>query len=276
MEKKPKFEFAMVNGKFIPGGENHISLFNKANFFGYGVYESVKVLKGRAFMPKEHVERLFSSAKGIGMEIGFGREEVAQWINSFIKKNNIGEALLRIVALGETEGNPLEIFIFGLGLSFYPKKYYTQGVKAVTYGMERDFPNSKTLNMLPSFVALREAFSKGAFEALLYDREGNLVEGTRSNLFAVRGGAIFTAPADKVLEGVTKKAVVGLVKEAGFEVKERDIPVAKLGEYDELFITSTVCGVVPITTVDNGKINNGRPGPVAKELIGKFREFSKC
>jgi branched-subunit amino acid aminotransferase/4-amino-4-deoxychorismate lyase len=264
---------AVFNGKIIDKSEAKISIDDKGYFFDFAVYSSIKVIKGRIFFPEYHVSRLFESARFMDLEHKFKKEDVISWIHELIKANNIEDALLKIILIGDPDGKGGEkLFIFSVGgLTFYPDKFYTQGVKVITYKGERFLPKGKTKDMLMSFFAHREAGKKDAMDALLVDRDGNIREGTRTNFFAIKGNEIITAPADDVLEGITKKILLKAVK-GHFSVKEEKIPFINIKNYEEFFLTSTSMNVMPIKQIDELPVS-GR-FEKTRIIIKLFKEYS--
>ena len=242
----------IFNGKIIEEKDANVSITDKGYFFDFAVYSSIKVVQGKIFFPDYHVARLFESAKLIGLKHNFSEREILNWLNKLTEINKIKDSLLRAVLIGDTDTNAkAKLFIFPIsGLTYYPSKLYKRGAKVITYHGERLIPPSKTKNLLMSFMALREAKDKRAIEALLVDRLGNIREGTRTNFFAIKGKTIFTAPDDGVLGGITRKIILEIIKK-DFEIKHEDIPLNRLKNYDEFFITSTSMNVMPIRQIDD-------------------------
>ena len=241
---------AILNGRLIDKSEANISIADKGYFFDFAVYSSLKVIQRKVFFPKYHVDRLFESAEMIGLNHPFKKEDVVLWLNELIHADGLKDALLRIVLIGDPDGNGEEkLFIFSVGgLTFYPDKLYKTGAKVITYKGERRFPKSKTKDLLMSFIAYNAAQKEGALDALLIDRDGNIREGTRTNFFAVKGSTIIAPPSEKVLEGITKKIILEAVK-GRFDIKHEDIPATGLKDYDEFFISSTSMNVMPIRQI---------------------------
>jgi branched-subunit amino acid aminotransferase/4-amino-4-deoxychorismate lyase len=196
------------------------------------------------------------------------------WLDLIIHENHLDNALLRIVMIGDADENrEAKLFIFCVsGLTFYDHKLYKQGAKAITYLGERRYPTAKTTDLLLSFLALREAKKAGALDALLVDREGFIREGTRSNFYAIRGNKLVVPPAEKVLEGVTKKIVLEVAQD-NFKIVEEDIPHNALAKYDEFFITSTSMNVMPIKQIDDYVIHtNFEKTKIIEKLFKNYYE----
>jgi len=263
----------LYNGSLIEEINATLPVSDKAVWFDFGVYESAKVIAGRAFYPEKHVERFFHSADLIGMKMGFPAEEVLAWIHKFITEEKLGNALLRLFAYGDTEQNKqARIYIFGLGLTFYPNKFYSEGIKVITYPGERFLPQSKNFNMLLNFSAYRLAQEKNAIEALLVNRNGFVTEGTRSNLFVVEKDRIITPPAKDVLNGVTRDLLIQWAREKSIPVTEKKISKERVYNATEVMITSTNMNVMPVVMIDDRKIGDGTVGEKTRELYLLFRE----
>ena len=263
----------LFNGSIIEETKAVLPVSDKAVWFDFGVYESTKVIQGKAFYPEKHIERFFHSANLIGMQMGFEPEEVLGWIHKFIAEEKLDNALLRLFAYGDTEKNKqARIYIFSLGLTFYPNTFYSQGTKAITYPGERFLPQSKNFNMLLNFSAFRLAQQNGAVEALLVNRDGFVTEGTRSNLFIVEKDMIVTPTEEDVLSGVTRDLLIQWAHEKNILIGEEKITKERVYNAREAMITSTNMNVMPIVAIDERKIGNGTVGEKTRELHLLFRE----
>lgn len=266
-------EYVILNGEAIERKDANISVFSKGMFFNYAVYDSVKVVKGKSFFAEFHVDRLLFSAKTIGITHSFTKEDILEWVKILIKKNNLKDAMIRFLfqGPGAKDERPM-LYLFSVGLTFYKTKEYRNGVKAVLYNGERLSPQAKSKDLLLNYMALRKAKSLGGQDALLVDHEGFVREGTRTNFFGVQDGKVYTAPLTYVLEGITRKLVVGLAKENDIEVVEESIHKDDLESFDEFFFTSTSMNILPITQIDE-MIVRGGVGPVTKRLMKLFKEY---
>jgi branched-subunit amino acid aminotransferase/4-amino-4-deoxychorismate lyase len=267
--------FVILNGELVDKNLANISVYNKALFFDFAVYDSIKVIKGKSFFPKFHVDRLFDSATILGLEHSFTKAEVLLWIDMLINKNDIKDALIRFLLIGA--GSPDEkpqLFLFPVGLTFYSSKEYNSGIKVITYDGERLIPRSKSKDLLLNFLAYREATKKDCHDALLVDSKGYVLEGTRTNFFAVKNNTLYTASSSKVLEGIIRKIILELAKENNIKVVEEEIHFDNLANYDEFFISSTSMNILPIRQIicTNEDINR-EIGPLTKYLIKLLREY---
>jgi len=266
-------KYVILNGEAIDAAEANISVLSKANFFDFAVYDSMKTVQGKPFFPEFHADRLIESAKIIGLEHPFTSDDVVKAVQLITEKNQLDNSMIRLLLIGAGDEHEKPMFfVFDVGLSFYDKKDYKHGVKAITYKGERVFPQSKVKNLTLNFVALREAQNQGAKDALLINHDDEILEGTRTNFFSVKNGTIYTAPLTQVLQGITRKILVDLIKENEVPLIEEALKLSEIKDYEELFFTSTSMNVMPITTVDDYQVAGG-VGPVTKLLMQKFKEY---
>ncbi|MEI6731772.1 MAG: aminotransferase class IV [archaeon] len=242
------------NGQLIDEKDAVVSVADKAYFFDFAVYSSLKVIQGKIFFAEYHVDRLLDSAARIDLVCQYGKQEILDLLNKVVSGNGLKDAFLRIVLIGDANENKnAKLYVFPLtGVHYYPDRFYKHGVKVTTYVGERRFPESKTKDLLLSFLAFREAERAEAIESLLVDNKGNIREGTRSNFFAIKGNNLIMPPAAQVLEGITKKIIIEVCT-GKFNIVEEEIPLARVlaKEYDELFISSTLFNALPINQIDS-------------------------
>jgi branched-chain amino acid aminotransferase len=264
-------EFAIKNGILLKKEDANISVFNKSLFFDFAVYSNIKVVQGKMFLPDFEIERLFESAKIIGILHDFKKEQIIKWAEKLIKANDLKDSLIRLLLVGPEKDSESLLFLFSVGLTFYPTKFYNQGVKLITYFGERAFPNVKSKDLLLGYVAYGKAAKKEAIDALLVDKDGNIREGTRSSFFAIKNDTLIMPPKEKVLEGITRKIIVEIAEKI-MKVKEEDIPLKKIKDYDECFITGTTLNVMPIKEIDDVIVME-KPSEKTKELQRLFKEY---
>ncbi|MBS3057008.1 MAG: aminotransferase class IV family protein [Candidatus Diapherotrites archaeon] len=262
------------NGELIAKEEANISIYNKAFFFDFAVYSNIKVVQGKMFMPELEIEKLFESARIIGLEHNFTKENILEWMKKLIGANKLKDALVRVLLVGAEKDSEPALFLFPVGLTFYPDKLYSQGAKLITFAGERLFPTAKTMDLLLGYVAYKEAVKKDAIDALLIDGQGNIGEGTRSSFFAIKGNTLIMPPKKKVLEGTTRKIISEIAPKI-LDVKEEDIPLKKIREYDEHFITGTTLNVMPVRQIDEIVLRESA-GEKTKVLQKLFEEYCKA
>lgn len=265
------FDYAVVNGQLMPLEQAQISLFNKAYFSSFGVYESVKVDQGRPFYLEEHLHRLHKSAAMLELELGVNVPALARWAGLLCQLDPQATWSLRILAVGAVEsgGQPL-IGMQAEPLPAYPVALYESGASAVLYEGQRALPRCKSLNTLVNYLARRTATRVGALEGLLH-HHGYLTEGSRSNLFVVRRGQLLTPPEVEVLSGITHDIIAHVMSNTDHPIVETPLPI-DLSLYEEIFITSTSMHVMPITRIGSVLIGEGRVGPITRLAMERFAQ----
>lgn len=238
------------NGEILPLKEATVSLQSIEYSYGFGVYETIRVIDGIPFFEKEHIQRLIKSASMIGIDHTPRAEDLSQWIDALLKECNKDILNLKILLIGAQKPQDMLLVILPLNPLFPDKRLYKRGAETITAVYERPIPNAKTLNMLRSYLAQKKAKEQGCYEALSIHSDGCIYEGTRSNFFAVKDSTIITAPKETILEGITREIIFKLAKENGIEVQEETIPFSHLNELDGAFLTSSSSKVMPIRKID--------------------------
>lgn len=265
------FPYFSHNGKILPAGQATVPLANIAYAYGFGVYESIRVKHGTPYFLAEHAERLMESARIIGLDHPFSGPFVEESVTSLTQKTESGAYNLKLLLIGGHTKNAAELNIICSNPLFPDRKLYRKGVHCTIYDYERAFPQAKTLNMLQSYLAYREAKADDAYDALLINRDGCVTEGTRTNFFCLRGKTIITPPERQILLGITRKVVLMVAAENGFEIIRQDIPLDKLSQYDGAFLTSTSSGIMPIRSI--GDFAFGPLPPALGTLSGAYNRF---
>ena len=260
-----------VDGKFLPDDKALIPVDDLAVLRGIGVFDLLRTYNGKPLFLKEHVSRLFDSARQINIELPWSHEEVCRIALETLSRNTLDEANIRIVATGGSspdfmtpQGRP-RLLMLVTPLPRLPAEWYDQGVKVVTMRTERRIPGAKSIDYVPAAMALQKAKSKGAIEALYVDRHENALEGTTSNLFAVIGETLVT-PGRGILSGITRQAVLDISRPL-LPVEIRDLPLTELLGANEAFITGTNKGLVPVVQIDETPIGDGKPGPHTRRIM---------
>ncbi len=256
------------NGEVLPLSEAHIPISHIEYQYGFGVYETVRVVKKTPLFLMEHLERLEESARIIGLTHRFPADAVARYAQELIEKTDAETYNLKILLIG---GKEPQLDIQCLNPHYPEDKLYRDGVPTITYEYERAFPHAKTLNMLQSYLAYSRAKEAGAYDALLIDKNGAIVEGTRTNFFAIRSKTLYEQPQENILLGVTRKHVLEVASASGFTVATQAIRPHELTKYDGAFLTSTSSKIMPIRSVDDLKLPE--IPPALRELMKAFDQF---
>ncbi len=288
-----------IDGTLLPPAEARISVFDRGFLYGDSVYEVVRTYGGIPFELPAHLRRLERSAQRIGLALPWDARRIGAEIARALEAArgedpaepdaapwNVGERYIRVVMTrggGEIGLDPAlavdpRAIVIVRPVHGPPLAAYREGVKACVVGVqhvapEAIDPNAKTGNYLSHVLALQAARAAGAYEALMLDREGLVTEGTTSNVFAVRDGALLTPPLEAgILEGVTRGIVLTLARSAGLPAREVALRPADLEGADELFITSTIREIVPVTRLGDRRIGGGRVGALTSRMHAAFRK----
>ena len=268
-----------VDGKFMPADQAMIPVDDLAVLRGYGVCDIMRTYKSKPLFLNEHIKRLENSAKQIGLSLPWQTKEITDIVIETLKKNPlVDEANIRVIITGGSssdffypQGNPrLLVLITDMGR--LPDVWYEKGVKVITHPLERTLPDAKVISYIPAAMALKLAKKKDAVEAIYINRKMEALEGTTSNLFAFFGNTLVT-PKDGVLKGITRQAVLSVAKKI-YPVEEKPIQLERLLTADEVFISGTNKGIVPVIQIDNTKIGKNIPGPHTRELIKELENHT--
>lgn len=279
-----------INGEYVDRSKATVSVFDHGFLYGDGVFEGIRIYNGRAFALREHVQRLFESARAIHLEIPMTREEVTEAIQECVAKNvaiDPGVNYIRPIVsrgVGTLGLNPFlcegpSLFIVVDKLQMYPAEMYEAGIEIITAATIRNHPAAlnpriKSLNYLNNILAKIEGHQAGCMETLMLNHEGFVAECSADNFFIVRNGRLHTPPtASGALKGVTRDLIIRLAREDGIDIQQNCMTRHDAYIADEAFLTGTGAEVMPVKTIDGRPIGTGKPGPVTVKLIGKFRQY---
>ncbi len=269
-----------VDGEFVPADRAVIPVNDLAVLRGLGAFELLRTYGGRPFALDEHLKRLAASAGKIGLplpgDIGHIRKVV---LETMARNRRPEEVNIRIIVTGGSspdfmthQGQP-RLLVLVSEMPRQPGEWYTEGVKITTMQSRRILPGAKSINYLSATIALQKARGKGAVESAYVDRDGLVYECTTSNIFAFRGDRLVT-PGRRILAGITR-GVVLQIADALFTIEVRDLPFKELVAADEIFITGTNKGIVPVVRVDDTVIADGRPGPRTRRLMAALEAHTQ-
>lgn len=263
---------AIKNGNLVKTEEATVNVTKREAQFSYSVYESLRVIDARAVFFEDHMNRLKGSAQGLQMDLQYTSQQIKSWVKLLIKSDDIDKASVRILIVG---GKESEIFITASPILAYDDSLYKNGVVAFSYKGERLWPQYKTSNLLMSYMALKDSKDRGGFESILENRDGFLLEGTRSNFYAFHNNDLYTANDELVLSGITRIRALNIARELGFNVIMEAPSIKKLKEgfYDEAFISSTSMATMPIKSLDDYTFSGNFERTM--QLHKKIRELEK-
>lgn len=289
-----KADFVWMNGKMVPFADAKVHVLTHALHYGTGVFEGIRcyeTVKGPAvFRLKEHVKRLFNSAKIYLMKPPYSEEQVCSAIKETIKANKLNACYIRpIIYYGFSEMglNPLKNPI-DVSIAVWPWGTYLgeeglkKGVRCKISSWSRIDsrilpPQAKaTANYMNSVLAKLEALDCKYDEAIVTNLNGLIAEGPGENIFIVKNSEIITPPAGAgILYGITRDSAITVARDLGFTVIERDIPREELFTADEAFFTGTAAEVTPIREVDGRVIGAGSRGPITEKIQSTFFDLVK-
>ena len=274
---------AFLNGRFMPLSAAKVHVEDRGYQFGDGIYELIRTYHGRVFLLEEHLSRLEKSAAAIDLNLYYTHREWIKIIADAHRKSRFSEARIYVQVTRGVAPRSHEIprkirpttVVTVRRFVPLPTPLRKQGVAILTI---QDFRwgrcDLKSINLLPNILAKQKARAQGAFEAV-FIRNGWVTEGTTSNIFAVLNGSLLTPPAGPyLLSGITRDLVVRLAKQAGMDVKERDISIDEVYRADEVFITATSIEVLPVIQVNDRPIGAGRPGRHTQHLFSLFESLT--
>ncbi|HYG34720.1 MAG TPA: branched-chain-amino-acid transaminase, partial [Clostridia bacterium] len=266
-----------------------ISVFDHGLLYGDGIFEGIRAYNGRVFKLKEHIDRLFYSAKAILLDIPISHAELMKAVVETCRMNEIRDGYVRLVVtrgigtLGLNPNrckNPSVIIIAGK-IQLYPPEYYEKGLEIITVPTVRNLhsalnPAIKSLNYLNNILAKIEANNSGCEEAIMLNAEGFVSECTGDNIFIIKGDQLLTPPLTAgALYGITRRVVLDLAAEANLKASETNLTRYDLFNADECFLTGTGAELVPVVKIDGRVIGTGQPGPFTKQLVTQYHTLTK-
>lgn len=266
-------EFYMVNGQ--------LELTTNVKFFEKvekpPIYEVIRVIDGVPLFLEDHLNRMRESAYIINYQIERTDRKIEEDIKRLILENKVENLNVKLLCT-DIEGMG-QIFLAYFIESFYPpEEYYRDGIHTILFHYERENPNAKVLVTSFKEEVARQLKEKEAFEALLVNKDGYIPEGSRSNMFFVKGERIYTAPKGDVLLGITRKHIFEVCETLNLKVTEENIHLGDLDKLDGAFMSGTSVNVLPISTIDHIKldsVHNKIIKEINKAYVNKMKEYIK-
>jgi D-amino acid aminotransferase len=274
----------LLNGRLVPAGRARISALDRGFIYGDGLFETFRTYAGRPFGLAEHLARLARSARVFRLPL---RRTAAHWeprVRRLLRANALlaGDAAVRLTVsrgagrfgiLPPAGLRPTTLLLAtpldprlpraqaeGVAVCFFPFRLVTSRL-----------PSHKTLHYLPAVLGKMIAARRRAWEALYLGAGDTVLEGTTSNVFAVRDGRLLTPPLHGILPGVTRRVLAAVARRAGVPLVERAIRRRDLARADEVFLTASTIEVLPVVRVEGARVGGGAPGPVTRRLQDGYR-----
>jgi branched-chain amino acid aminotransferase len=279
--------FVFLNGKIISAAEARVSVFDAGFTHAAGLFETLRVYNGRIMRYADHAQRLLGSATALHMVINVTAEHLEQGIRDVLAANDLKDARVRLTVTpghvpkpGETEEVPPEptTVITAEPVRMYPPELYKQGMRVCIcpYKQSRLDPlaGHKTLAYLPRLLAMKNAAERRCSEALWFNTDNQLAEGSICNVFTVQKGVVVTPPLDTpVLAGTVRRAVIEIARAAGLKTEERSIDINGLLGSEEVFLTGSVLEIMPVTSIERHEVGCGDVGAVTIQLRELYAEL---
>lgn len=281
------------HGELESGDRARIPAMDHGFLYGDSVYETFRTYGGRPFLLGPHLDRLERSLGRLSLICPRGRsgleEEIHRTIGAYgefmkLEASRVPQLAARVVVTRGEGPIGLDIslcpeprfLIYAAPIPDFPPELYTGGIPVVISSVTRNHPSAldpgiKSGNFLNNILAFRDAKEAGAREAILLGADGHVAEGTTSNVFIVEDGALATPSSYGILDGITRATLLEEAREAGIPCREEAITVERLRGADEIFISSSVREVVPVTRLDGATIGDGRAGPLTSRLLELYR-----
>ena len=276
-----------VDGALVSRKDAKISVFDHGLLYGDGVFEGIRVYDRRIFRLEPHLDRLYTSARALALEIPLSPAAMADAVRETVRANQREDGYIRLVVTrgsGDLGVDPRNcpkpsVIVIVTGIQLYPPERYAHGLKVITSATrqvshEAVDPRIKSLNYLKNVLAKIDAQRAGADEAIMLNAEGFIAECSGDNLYVVRGGTVLTpSPQDGALEGITRGAVLALATEATIAAREARLTRFDIYTADECFVTGTGAELMPVVRADGRAIGDGAPGPITQQIGAAYRQL---
>lgn len=276
------------DGEMVPWREAQVHVLTHTLHYGLGVFEGVRAYEAEQgtaiFRLQAHTDRLFDSAKILGMNMVFDKQTLLDAQKAVVRENNLKSAYLRPMCFYGSEGMGIRadnlkvhtiVAAWEWG-SYLGEDGMTKGIRIKTSSLTRHHVNISMCkakangHYINSILALQEAMQDGYDEALLLDVEGFVAEGSGENIFIIKNGVIYTPELTSALAGITRETINFLAEDLGYQVKEKRITRDEIYVCDEAFFTGTAAEVTPIRELDNRTIGNGSRGSITEKIQSRY------
>ena len=279
-----------MDGKLVEWSDAKIHVLTHTLHYGTGVFEGVRAYEtsdGPAiFRLEDHTKRLFEAAKKINIEIPYPQDELNKVQKDIFLKNNLSEGYLRPIVFMGSESLGLRATDLSVNVavaawewpSYMSPEAKKNGISIIKSPYEQySNPIHSGYKIIGTYInstmALHDAISKGADEALLLDKNGYVSEGSGENIFSIKEDTLITPKTDHCLNGITRQSVIKIASDLGLNVEEKDFTYEELVQSDEVFFSGTAVEITPISKIDNVLIGSGSIGPVTEKLQNLYSDI---
>lgn len=280
-------QWIYLNGQYVTKENATISVYDHGFLYGDGIFEGIRVYSGNIFKCREHLERLYDSAKSIMLDIPLTLEDMQDAMVETIRRNELRDGYIRLI-VSRGAGNlgldprrcpQASVMIIVEQLAIYPEEAYRNGLRTVSVSQRRNIPDAlnpkiKSLNYLNNILVKIQANLADVGEAIMLNAQGYVAEGSSDNIFIIKKGVVYTPPCYLgALEGITRAAIMELCGKLGYTLKEEPFTLHDVYVADEVFFTGTAAEVIAVREVDGRIIGSGQAGPMTLNLLKHFRQI---
>ncbi|WP_217596176.1 branched-chain-amino-acid transaminase [Cohnella sp. GbtcB17] len=280
-------QWIYLNGQYVKKEDAKVSVYDHGFLYGDGIFEGIRIYDGNIFRCREHLDRLYDSAKSIMLNIPLSLTQMEDALCETIRRNGLRDGYIRLVVSrgpGNLGLDPLRcpeayVVIIVEQLAIYPEEAYRDGLRSVSVSPRRNLPDAlnpkiKSLNYLNNILVKIQANLAGVGEAIMLNSQGYVAEGSSDNIFIIKRGVVYTPPCYiGALEGITRGAIMELCAKLGIPLKEEPFTLHDVYTADEVFFTGTAAEVIAVREVDGRIIGEGRAGPLTSQLLDEFRKI---
>lgn len=280
-------QWIYLNGEYVTKQDATVSVYDHGFLYGDGIFEGIRIYNGNIFKCKEHLARLYDSAKSIMLDIPLTFEEMQDVLVESVRRNELRDGYIRLVVsrgpgdlgLDPRRSPRANVIIIVEQLAIYPEEAYINGLKIVSVSTRRNVPDAlnpkiKSLNYLNNVLVKIQANLAGVGEALMLNAQGYVAEGSGDNIFIIKNGVLTTPPSYVgALEGITRAAIMDIARKEGYTVKEEPFTLHDVYVADEVFLTGTAAEVIAVREVDARIIGSGKAGPITTHMLQEFRSI---
>lgn len=266
--------YIFLDGRIVRADDDMLSALKPGELKANGVFETMRYHHGAIFLLDKHLGRLTQGLKTLDIPAPYSRKEIKDAIAVVLKINRLQDARVRVMIWREKSLG--RICISALAYRPYPADKYRRGFNVVIskkrISQPAKGPVPKAIAYRPFYQAYQEAVSQGFDDALIINQAGEIVEASRANIFLVKAGVLFTPDLKcGCLKGITRQVVFSLAKDKGIRSRQARIKPAEMCAMDEIFMTNSLFGIMPVTAINGRKVKQGLAGPVTRTLMAAYR-----